>query len=269
MSDQQFGGSQGSYRETPYENASWEVIGEIEDHPEFVPLELEIVKTEEFRIDPMFANYGGVAEGEETSRFHSPENGEAFPGQEGSGGQVAEQQLEALRAEYEAKLEQIRQEAFQSGIEQGTRQLQEQLDATVQQSKSFVEETLQDLFLQVEERVKRIESEAVHLSLEVARKIIDQAVEINPEYILEVVREAMSHVGTAHIKKVRVSPQDMEFVEVIGVRKMMSEFEGNWDFEADQTVHSGCVVDTSAGEIDLQFDKAWQRIKDQIVRFVR
>ena len=33
------------------------------------------------------------------------------------------------------------------------------------------------------------------------------------------------------------------------------EFDGSWNFEADETIKAGCVLESSAGLIDLQIDK--------------
>ena len=114
-----------------------------------------------------------------------------------------------------------------------------------------------------------MERQAVELALQVARKIIEQAVEINPEYIIPIIREAITSSGSAIIRKVRISPQDMEFVEYAGLRKQLKEFDGSWDFEADESIRSGCIVETSASQIDYQLDKAWERVRDQVVKVIR
>ena len=119
------------------------------------------------------------------------------------------------------------------------------------------------------EAARKVESEAVKFSVEIAEKLVGHAVEINPEYILPIIREALSKAGTANINRVRVSPEDFEFIEVVGVRKVIQEKEGSWDFEADETIRSGCVIDTSAGEIDFRLDEAFKRIADSVVRIAK
>jgi flagellar biosynthesis/type III secretory pathway protein FliH len=61
----------------------------------------------------------------------------------------------------------------------------------------------------------------------------------------------------------------MEFIEVVGVKKNLRGFDGTWNFESDPTIKSGCVVESSAGEIDFQLDKAWERIQTAVVRAAR
>src|SRR5690606_16120529 len=118
-------------------------------------------------------------------------------------------------------------------------------------------EVLKDLARQIEERITQTEKDAVALALEISKKIIDTTVEVNPEYLVHIVREALGQAGAAAIRKIRVSPQDYEFIEVVGLRRQF-ESEGSWDFEADETIRSGCIVETSGGEIDFQLDRAWE-----------
>ena len=114
-----------------------------------------------------------------------------------------------------------------------------------------------------------IERHAVELAVDMARNIIEGAVEINPEYIIPIIREAIQMAGGATIERVRVSPEDMEFIEVIGVAKRLKEHDGSWNFEADPEIKSGCVVDTSAGQVDYQLDQAWARARDEVLKLTR
>ena len=82
-------------------------------------------------------------------------------------------------------------------------------------------------------------------------------------------REALKYAGTASIKKVKVSAQDLEFIEVMGLSKKLKEFDGSWAFEADENLKSGCVIETSAGEVDFNLEKSWERIAESVVRIIK
>jgi flagellar biosynthesis/type III secretory pathway protein FliH len=116
------------------------------------------------------------------------------------------------------------------------------------------------------QELQALEASAVKLAVEIGEKIVGHAVEINPEYITNIVRQALGKAGGAAIKTVRVSPQDLEFIQVVGVAKQLKEFDGTWAFEADDTIRAGCVVSTSAGEVDFQIDKAWERMRDAVLK---
>ena len=63
----------------------------------------------------------------------------------------------------------------------------------------------------------RLEKQAVDLSLQVSRKILATTAEIKPEYIITVIKEALTQLGAAKPVRIRVSPDDYEFLMVIGL----------------------------------------------------
>lgn len=257
------GGGQAAYKETPYRPESWEVIGECDLASQFQPMELEVVAGGKYSTDPMFADYGGSTKVKSTLRYHVPEGAEELYRSEENGEEEAtverisltEEELAALKAEA-AEVGRQAAAAELQGIE---RQRWEALE------KRFGE-TVNDLVAQTKRYLETIERSAVDLSLEIAGKLIGQAVEINPEYIVDLVNKAISKAGGAAIKTVRVSPEDMEFIEVVGIAKKIKEYDGTWKFESDPGVKAGCIVETTAGEIDFQLDAAWERIKEQVLK---
>ncbi len=258
--------SQGSYQETPYEDASWEIVGELEEAHEFIPMELPVVKGEEFVVDPMFADYGGLPQSDAPKRWHLPEN-QAFSGDTTDADH--EREIEELKKEFEQKLELAKEAAFEAGKVEGITAGAEKSNERFSKMEGSFGNIAKDLERQIQEILAKVEKDAVQLSLQISKKLLDTAVDINPEYIVEIVREAIGQTGTALIRKVRVSNEDLEFIDVLGVRKAMKEYDGSWEFEGDSTIKSGCVVETSAGEIDYQLDKAWERIRDNVVKVVR
>lgn len=258
--------SQSNYEETPYEDASWEIVDQLEENPQFAPMELPVLPGQEFVIDPMFANYGGIPEKKTETRWHCPQD-EMMSSETPE--ERRERELSELRAEYEAKIEAARQEGMELGRAEGMEAAVEQNTERLSAMESAIRQVFDDIQKQVNEALVGVEKSAVELSLQIAQKLVGTAVEINPEYIVEIVKEAIDQTGTAIVKKVRVSAEDLEFIDVLGVRKLIKEYDGSWDFEADDAIRSGCVVETSAGEIDYQLDVAWNRIKENVVKVVR
>ena len=258
--------SQATYRGTPYNDSAWEVVGEPPKSLTFEPMPFQVIAEGEKVIDPMFADYGGVEKGKAKLRWHLPK-GVVYAGpQEEQEAAVEEEQGVKLT---EDELQQLQSTAFQQGYEEGQKLAQE----TVAQEKSKMERTIvqafKDLQVQVDENVASLEKRAVELALQVSKKIIEQSVEINPEYVVQVIKEAIGLSGTAVVKNIRVSPQDYEFIEVVGLAKDLKKEDSVWEFTADPAIKAGCVVETSAGEIDYQLDVAWERIKNKVVRLLK
>lgn len=261
--------SQATYQETKYADMSWEVVGEFLNQESFEPLAFAVLEGDAATTtDPMFANYGGIPEDGAGQRFHGtagryePTRRSVRTIEEES--EDIEQQLEALRAEYEAKIVSARQEGFEEGKLAAIAELDERM-LVIEERYGQV---LQDVGMQISDNIQQLEKSAVDLSLEIAHKLVGTVVEINPEYILEIVRESIRLSGGAVIKSIHVSPQDHEFLSLLNLPKQFKEYDGTWNFEADETVHSGCIVVTSGGEVDFQLDPAWERIKDKVARVV-
>jgi flagellar biosynthesis/type III secretory pathway protein FliH len=216
-------------------------------------------------FDPMFADYGGLSASQSKRRYHLPDGGEPeVENTETSTGPQEEQITLPV-----SQLEALREEAFQAGLSQGTAEAQQMHLQEIQAMGARVEGVLSDLAAQVADEMQRMEREAIHLALAIAERMIGYAVEINPEYIIKVVHDALALCGAANIQRIRVSPEDLEFIEVMGVAKGFKEYDGTWSFAPDETIRAGCVVETSAGEIDHRLDAAWDRVKENVIKVLK
>ena len=249
------GKSQPEYRTPPFAGARYENLGERVRRPVFEPLKIEVVQEEVGRSsDPMFADYGGRVSGtrqqprEKVSQGHSTAQ------------QAAPQPQPSHPPE---ELQRMLEEQFQRGIVEGEQRANEQIADHAAGLQQRFELLCGELSDQMQVDVERIERQAMGLAILISRRIIAEAVEINPEYLLPVVREALGYVGGADVQRVRISPADLEFVEI---EKVRDRFDGNWSFIADPAIVSGCIVETSAGEVDYRLDAAWERLKDQVIR---
>lgn len=259
---------QSEYHETPYHDSAWEIVGDSQPVEDFVPLEVFTVPGTLMTVDPVFADYGGRQTESTARRWHLPEGvaAESFTGNPAAPGDAPEP--EGLRIT-EEELERIKAEAFEAGRSAALAEATEQSTQKLQELHGRVEGIRNDLQGQLVAQVDQIERTALDLALSLSQRILLYAVEINPEYLLPVVREALTHVGAAGIHRIRVSPEDMEFLQLIGFSRQLKESDGSWQFEADPTVRAGCVIDTTAGAIDFQLDRAWERVRDQVIKVTR
>ena len=245
---------------SPYTEESWEVIGEAPREQEFSAFEVPVISSAQFQRDPIFRDFGGSGESKSTLRWHLPDD-QAMAMEKG------DEEPEEVGVKFsDEEVAQIRQEAFQAGKTEALAEAEQLRSHEMAGIAEKFEGILKDLQAQFNEQAVLLEQAALTLCLDISDKIIGHAVEINPEYIIKILRDALKQSGGATIKRVRVSPQDMEFIEVVGVQDKISEFVGGWKFEGDPSIRSGCVVESSAGEIDYQLDKAWNRIKDAIMK---
>ena len=259
--------TQETFKESPYVDATWEIIGHPPTEARFSPMEVGVVRSEQTMKDPMFRDYGGHAATGSKQRWHLPAELAAAQAKEKEQKKVQEvdRSIKILPEE----LERLKQEAKNAGLEAGRAEVQakqQQLTATIN---TKLDALVKEMKNQLEQNVAKIERAAVDLALQISKKLVDHAVEINPEYIVPIVREALNTAGGATVTRVRVSPQDMEFIEIVGAGAELKAADATWRFEKDESIQSGCVVDTSAGEVDFELDKAWARIQDSVVKAIR
>lgn len=251
-----------TYRTEKYSDTTWEIVGERAEDLGFVPMEFPAISQAQVTVDPMFADYGGLQNSDQERRWHMPEGVRGNPISDREAKEaLLEEVAKAKELEIEKRIAEAEERGRASAMEEFTTTQNEKL-AHIEQRMTSI---LQDLAKQLAHNITIIEKDALDLTLTISEKLIGYAVEINPEYVSEIIKEALRHSGSAKILKVRVSQEDMEFINVVGISKTIKDFDGTWNFEGDPTIRAGCVVETSAGQIDYQLDKAWERIRDSVL----
>lgn len=260
--------TQVNYEETPYEDSSWEVVGDEVFGDEFQPMQMDVVSRAQHVTDPMFHDYGGIPKVKTSRRWHLPEE---------LSYQTPEhlRKLEEVEEEdphvkiTEDEIEAIRQEAYQKGLEEGRAAATEELGERMQTIEAKVTSVFEDLKTQFEEQLVSCEKRSVSLALGISEKLVGHAVEINPEYIVGIVKQGIDLAGSSTIRRVRVSPEDLEFIELVGLTAQLRSHDDIWEFVADDTIQAGCVFETSAGELDFNLNDAWKRIEAKVMKVIR
>jgi flagellar assembly protein FliH len=104
-----------------------------------------------------------------------------------------------------------------------------------------------------------IASDVLDLALHLAKSMLRNALEIRPELVIPVVREAIEYLPVLQQPAVlMLNPADVPLVrEAIG-----EELDkGGWRVVQDATVaRGGCKVDTATNQIDAQVASRWERL---------
>ncbi|MDO8465995.1 MAG: flagellar assembly protein FliH [Gallionella sp.] len=162
-----------------------------------------------------------------------------------------------------AELENIRQQAYDEGYAQGH---DAGYAAGIQQARTEAAEihallqNLQNALNQVDEQLAQ---SLLDLSLEIARKMVGESLQVKPEVILKIVSDAISNLPhfnqNAHLI---LHPDDAELV-----RKQMGEqlLHTGWKILTDtQIKRGGCRVETSHSQVDATLEARWKRIVESI-----
>jgi flagellar biosynthesis/type III secretory pathway protein FliH len=168
----------------------------------------------------------------------------------------------ALKTAHEQQIEEVQNAIRQEVEAHASRESEERIRAIEERYRTIID----DMGAQIHQEIEAVERRAVEFSLQIARKLVGTIVEINPEYILQVIKEAVKLTGGATIKAIKVNPQDLEFLKMVSPDRQFKEFDGSWSFQADETIRAGCIVETSSGEVEFNLDKAWERIKESVTK---
>lgn len=169
-------------------------------------------------------------------------------------------------AEHVAKLQQARDEGFESGTSQGQAQTalewQQRMDDYVAGQGHDTAQRLDRLAHALDTRLndmqQRMAQEVLELACDIARQVIRQELSGNPNALLPVVREALGMlVGEGRPATVRMHPSDWETLEQ-PLREEFTTAKVQWI--ADANVQPGdCLVESAGTVVDGSLDKRWRR----------
>jgi len=162
-------------------------------------------------------------------------------------------------AELENIQNQAHDEGFQAGYQDGYKEGEHKSNLEIQRLTELVssmEQALQSVNQEVSQSL-------LDLSLELAQQMLHQALKVQPELLLEIIRDAIStlpHFNPgAHIV---LHPSDAEIV-----RARMGEHlaHSGWKiFEDAQITPGGARIETTNSQIDATVETRWQRITSNI-----
>lgn len=157
------------------------------------------------------------------------------------------------------EIEHVYQQALEEGRITGYQQGKQQIDTEL--------ERIRDLISGLEQALQQIDQEVaadlLALSLDMAQKMIGQALRVHPELILPVVQEAIrAFPHSAQHPYLILHPDDVSLI-----RSHLGDqlSHTGWKIREDATLQQGgCRVETSGGKLDGSLPTRWKRISATI-----
>jgi flagellar assembly protein FliH len=150
-----------------------------------------------------------------------------------------------------SELEGMQQRARQEGYETGVHIVRQEVAQLSALAKSF-SESVASLENEVAEKL-------LSLSINIARQILREALVVKPEFILPVVKEAISSLAESRQHNVlRLNPSDVEIV----TKHMGDELSvDGWKIVSDDKIEAGgCKIESTNGEVNATLETRWKRI---------
>lgn len=250
------------FRPRGFSEAKWELCDNEDEasvyhEPVFEPMQINVVSNE-MGIDPFFEDFrpeDGIVGGAAYIRHSSKILAENMSYADEL--EFAEKMREQdLRAEYK--------KGMRDGLATGRAEAEAEAATKMEEMKSQCAALQAVIHNDVTSALARMEKGALEFALTVARRILAITSEVQPEYISEIIRRGLSGLGAATPITIRVSEQDYEFISVVGLPEDLSEGELGIKYVADSSIKAGCVIDTDFGEVDMELERMWHELKDNL-----
>ena len=178
---------------------------------------------------------------------------------------VEEVGVEAIQPLTAEQLEEIQQQARSEGFEQGRHEglqaARSEVDATLQRMEQIIQAMAEPLQA-VDEQV---EGELLQLAIAIAQQIIRRELQVDPEQVVSVVRDALSALPSSARKvRIQLHPEDADLVR----EKLLpsDEAERAWKISDDLSLNrGGCIVESESSRIDASVEK---RLKSVIAELM-
>jgi flagellar assembly protein FliH len=160
--------------------------------------------------------------------------------------------------------EQIRAQARIDGEAQGRAEGLAAAHAEAQAAVQALGEALAAVEQMRAELIDALEHDAAALAFRIAEQVLAGAIDVEPERVVDVARNALRRVTDRRRVILVVNPADLEIVGD-SVKTLMGELGGieHCDVQSDRRVHrGGAILRTEAGEIDVTIDSQLERARE-------
>lgn len=177
-----------------------------------------------------------------------------------------EEEARRLVEEARREAEAIQREAWQTGFEEGERAGNKLAMQKLEPALQTVNGLIQSLVEAREAVIREHESELIKVAFLIASRVLHRQLEMQPETVADVVREAIGRVPKTESVQVLVSPHDLPLLEQM-LRETGSGFTipERAELRADESVQrGGCRVVTQAGDIDATVETQLRTILEAL-----
>lgn len=173
-------------------------------------------------------------------------------------------QMDGQQQEFNARLEEEKQRAFQAGYDKGITDVKNDMDAGLQEIKQTMLDSIQgleDSKSKFNQSLESIEKELSSIAVDIAREVIIAAVSENSSKIsLELTSSLLENIRDASQVTLKLNPADFEFVSA------HFQDETNIKCEPDKAIAKGGVVIISdSGNVDGTVMSRYQTLKTTIL----
>lgn len=166
----------------------------------------------------------------------------------------AKQEREELLQKATAASEEIREQSKKEGFAEGLAQFSQQL--------RFFDDEIKRLRHEMQQAV-------LPIALQAAKKVVEKSLELHPELILDIVRQALVRVSQSRHITIYVHKSDIGFLEKEKpqLKALFEHLESLKILERNSLQPGSCVIETEAGIVNLTLEEVWKSIETAFSKY--
>lgn len=171
------------------------------------------------------------------------------------------------REQDEHQLEQIREDGFKLGFEEGKARAELEVHAEWEAMLTEAKAILDSAYETKEQIILEAEPFLVELSAAIAEKIINKQLSVAPEWSLDIIRKSLERRREQGVITLCVSPKQLTFVQAAREELSLAiDSQAELQIVPDVTVKEfGCVIRSTFGSIDARIDTQLAEIKRELI----
>ena len=176
-------------------------------------------------------------------------------------------EIEKVKSEFDEKLKSEKKLAYESGFKSAEVKYKKEYKNKYQHSIDNFEQISESLNNQHHSILEDHEQDILHLTIEIARKIIVSELQSDPKIILNILRKSMSLLSDKNQLKIFVNPSDWDLIKE-NINYLGLHFENPKDIEiipSDELQPGGCRIESNAGSINADIKSQLSEIANQLL----
>lgn len=168
---------------------------------------------------------------------------------------------------YNQAQEEAKEIGYQEGFKEGKKSGEEFIKEECKTHIDSLHNILADAEDEIENELNRIPLKVTELSIDIAEKIVQASLDLDPELILPIVKDCLNQVGIRHNRvEIRVSPELIDLTADI-----IEDYKGKFDLEiiGDSSLEPGdCLIETEFGGKDATLDNKLKQLRKALIKEV-
>ena len=133
----------------------------------------------------------------------------------------------------------------------------------IEQMRELLASTIHNVSSLSAEITAGTEVEIVKLAIEIARKIVEREITMDPEVAVSVVKRSLDRLHDRAVAEVHLHPVDLSYVRAHQDRL---GFRGSLELKENESVSpGGCIVHTDSGDIDARIESQFDEIANGLL----